>query len=145
MLVAGSVAAVVAQAQMGTSWRAGIDVSGHDRLVEHGLFRLVRNPFYLAMMTATVGVAAMTPNWLALVGWAALVAGCEVDVRWVEEPALQAAHGDAYRSYTAVTPRFVPNPFRRVERRGRELLAAKATPRSRSLPRARSGRMDRDE
>lgn len=113
LLGAGAAVAVVAQAQMGDAWRAGIDVSGRDRLLERGLFGVVRNPFYLGLIIASVGVAGMSPNGVAILGVAGLIAGCEIDVRWVEEPALLAVHGDAYRSYTASTPRFVPNPLRR--------------------------------
>lgn len=113
VLAAGSSIAVAAQAQMGTAWRAGIDLSD-DQLVRRGLYDVVRNPFYLGMMMAAVGVAGMTANGLAFLGAAAIAAGCEVDVRLVEEPHLRATHADTYESYMAATPRFVPNPLRRV-------------------------------
>ncbi|MGH9244661.1 MAG: methyltransferase family protein [Acidimicrobiales bacterium] len=116
LLAVGSALALVAQAQMGPAWRAGIDRAARDPLVQTGLFHLVRNPFYLGIIAATVGVAGLTPNAAALAGTVALVAGCQIDVRLVEEPNLRAAHGARYESYAASTPRFVPNPFRRPAR-----------------------------
>lgn len=104
----GMLVALTAQAQMGAAWRAGIEVSGRDALVRRGLFARVRNPFYLGMALASGGVALMVPNVAALVAWGALVAGCEIDVRLVEEPHLSATHGEAYRDYAAATGRFVP-------------------------------------
>lgn len=108
LLVAGGGVGLVAQVQMGTTWRAGIDVSGRYELVRDGLFRVVRNPFYLGIILAAAGVALMVPNVVALVGWIAVVLGCEIDVRLVEEPHLVAAKGHAYREYATATGRFLP-------------------------------------
>jgi len=108
LLIAGGGIALVAQAQMGAAWRAGIDVSGRYELVREGLFRVVRNPFYLGMIMAAAGVALMVPNVVAVAGWVAVVVGCEIDVRLVEEPHLEAAKGCGYREYAAVTGRFLP-------------------------------------
>lgn len=108
VLIAGGGLALVAQAQMGTAWRAGIDVSDQYELVRDGVFRVVRNPFYLGMIVAVAGIALMVPSLLALTGLVAIVVGCEIDVRLVEEPHLQRAKGYEYRRYAATTGRFVP-------------------------------------
>ena len=104
----GAASALVAQSQMGVAWRAGINVSEQHGLVRRGLFSVVRNPFYLGMITASFGVALMVPNIAALVGWAAVTVGCEIDVRLVEEPHLRAVHGEVFAAYQRSTPRFVP-------------------------------------
>jgi protein-S-isoprenylcysteine O-methyltransferase Ste14 len=109
LLTVGATIALVAQAQMGTVWRAGIDLSRDDPLLTHGLFRTVRNPFYLGVILASAGVTLMVPTGVALASWAALVIGCSIDVRLVEEPHLRAAHGADYERYAAATPRFVPS------------------------------------
>jgi len=111
LLVAGAVVALVAQVQLGPSWRAGIEVP--DRLVRHGLYGRVRHPFYSGLLTASLGVALMVPNAVAVAGWLALLAGCEIDVRLVEEPALRSGHGPTYDAYARAVPRFLPAPRRR--------------------------------
>ncbi|MCZ7530606.1 MAG: isoprenylcysteine carboxylmethyltransferase family protein [Acidimicrobiia bacterium] len=118
LLIIGSVTALVAQAQMGTAWRAGIDLSANVPLVRSGLFAVVRNPFYLGFIVASAGVVLMVPGMVSLVGWMALVAGCEIDVRLVEEPHLRSVHPAEYAEYVEHTPRFVPIP-RSLRRFGR--------------------------
>ncbi|SIN12770.1 putative protein-S-isoprenylcysteine methyltransferase [Mycobacteroides abscessus subsp. abscessus] len=60
------------------------------------------------MLTFAAGSALMTPNPLALSGFALLVASIELQVRDVEEPYLLAAHGTTYREYGARVGRFIP-------------------------------------
>lgn len=108
LLSGGAFVALTAQAQMGAAWRAGIDVSPGDALVQRGWFGFVRNPFYLGMMLASAGAAFLTPSLLSAAAWASLVAGCETDVRLVEEPHLLAAHSAGYGRYAARVGRFLP-------------------------------------
>lgn len=108
LLAGGTVTALLAQAHMGTAWRAGIDLSADNDLVADGLFRVVRNPFYTGMLVASAGVALMAPHVASVAGWVLMVAGCQIDVRLVEEPHLRAMHGRAYCAYERAVPRFVP-------------------------------------
>jgi protein-S-isoprenylcysteine O-methyltransferase Ste14 len=110
LLLAGAAIALVAQAQMGAAWRAGVEVPGHHQLVRRGLFSTVRNPFYLGMLTASAGVVLLAPSVVTMAGWLAVFVGCEIDVRLVEEPRLRDAHGDRFVSYTRAVPRFLPRP-----------------------------------
>ncbi len=97
-----------AQLTMGDSWRIGVDPDERTELVTRGPYRAVRNPIFTFMVLAVVGLALLTPNVLALVAVAALVAAVEIQVKLVEEPYLERVHGDAYRRYRARTWRFVP-------------------------------------
>lgn len=106
--VLGIVATVYAQLDMGDSWRIGVDKSEKTTLVRTGVFGWVRNPIFTAMMTFGLGIALLTPNLVALVGFALLVVTIELQVRAVEEPYLLATHGDVYRDYRAGVGRFVP-------------------------------------
>lgn len=108
LLIGGGFVALTAQAEMGEAWRAGIDVSPGDPLVQRGWFAIVRNPFYLGMMLASAGAAFLTPTVLAGTAWASLIAGSEIDARLVEEPHLLAAHGAPYRDYAVRVGRFLP-------------------------------------
>jgi protein-S-isoprenylcysteine O-methyltransferase Ste14 len=111
--IAGIAATVYAQLDMGDSWRIGVDPSETTTLVRTGVFALVRNPIYTAMLTFGVGIALVTPNSVAMTGFVLLLGTIEAQVRLVEEPYLLAAHGEHYRSYLAGVGRFAPAIGRR--------------------------------
>lgn len=108
LAVAGIGATVYAQVDMGESWRIGVDPGETTTLVRQGVFGVVRNPIFTAMLVFGVGIALVTPNLIAMVGFALLLLTIELQVRVVEEPYLAAKHGDTYREYTARVGRFVP-------------------------------------
>jgi protein-S-isoprenylcysteine O-methyltransferase Ste14 len=108
LAAAGIVGTLYAQHEMGESWRIGVDAAETTTLVRQGIFGVVRNPIFTAMVGFGAGVTLLAPNPLALVGFVVLVASIEAQVRIVEEPYLEATHGEAYRSYTAAVGRFVP-------------------------------------
>lgn len=109
VLLAGSVAGTFhAQLAMGASWRVGVDTSEQTELVTGGPFRSVRNPIFTFMVASAVGVAMAVPNLAAVAGVLLSAAGAEMQTRLVEEPYLSAHHGERYRSYAAITGRFVP-------------------------------------
>jgi protein-S-isoprenylcysteine O-methyltransferase Ste14 len=106
--VLGIGATVYAQLDMGDSWRIGVDPGETTTLVRSGVFGLVRNPIFTAMMTFGFGIVLVTPNVVAIAGLVLLVVTIELQVRVVEEPYLLTVHGDAYRDYLAHVGRFVP-------------------------------------
>ena len=105
----GIAATVGAQLAMGASWRIGVDANEHTALVTTGVFGLVRNPIFTAMLITALGLTLMVPNVVAVIGLTTLVAALQVQVRLVEEPYLTATHGGAYRAYTATVGRFLPH------------------------------------
>lgn len=106
--VAGIGATVYAQHDMGESWRIGVDPDETTTLVHHGVFAVVRNPIFSAMLVFAVGAVLVAPNPLALAGFVLLVTAIQLQVRGVEEPYLRTVHGQQYRAYTATVGRFVP-------------------------------------
>jgi protein-S-isoprenylcysteine O-methyltransferase Ste14 len=108
LAVAGIAATVYAQVDMGDSWRIGVDAAETTTLVRRGAFAMVRNPIFSAMLVFGAGIALVTPNVVAIVGFVLLVATIEGQVRVVEEPYLAAKHGETYRDYTASVGRFFP-------------------------------------
>ncbi|GJF11687.1 hypothetical protein NGTWS0302_00140 [Mycolicibacterium cyprinidarum] len=106
--IVGIAATVYAQLDMGDSWRIGVDHTETTDLIHTGVFSRVRNPIFTAMIVFAFGMALVTPNVVALCGFALLVTTIELQVRAVEEPYLRAVHGDAYRNYLAAVGRFVP-------------------------------------
>nr|WP_090346470.1 isoprenylcysteine carboxylmethyltransferase family protein [Mycolicibacterium malmesburyense]CRL79078.1 putative protein-S-isoprenylcysteine methyltransferase [Mycolicibacterium malmesburyense] len=111
--VIGIAATLYAQVDMGESWRIGVDANETTTLVRRGVFGLVRNPIFTAMMVFGLGIALITPNLVAVIGLVLLVATIEAQVRVVEEPYLLTVHGDTYRDYVATVGRFVPGVGRR--------------------------------
>lgn len=108
LTLAGIAGTLHAQLEMGASWRVGVDTSERTALRTDGPFRLVRNPIFSWMILAAVGLALLVPNAASLGAVLALVAGIELQVRFVEEPYLARVHGDAYASWASRTGRFVP-------------------------------------
>ncbi|MGW7682917.1 methyltransferase family protein [Kribbella sp. NPDC054772] len=106
--VLGGVGTVVAQHAMGTTWRVGVDAHERTDLVSTGLFRLSRNPFFTFTAVAAAGLAAMTPNLVAIAALVTLITAIQLQVRVVEEPHLTRLHGTTYRNYAAAVGRFVP-------------------------------------
>lgn|GEM_PF-1434402 len=95
-----------AQAAMGRAWRIGVRPGEQTALKTDGPFRWCRNPVFAGMLATTGALVVWSPA-LAM-PWALLWLGLELQVRVVEEPHLQAVHGDAYRAYARATGRFVP-------------------------------------
>ena len=98
---------VVAQLDLGASWRIGIDEGARPGLVTGGLYRFCRNPIFLFMLTALVGFALLIPNWLSL----ALVVGGIAGIRGHvgdEEAYLTRTYGNDYRTYARRVGRFLP-------------------------------------
>lgn len=98
---------VASQLGMGASWRVGIDEEARPGLVTGGLYRLRRNPIYLAMSISLLGLLAVLPTWLSLV----IVLAVFLSIRSQtldEEEYLLKTYGDEYREYAARIGRFVP-------------------------------------
>jgi protein-S-isoprenylcysteine O-methyltransferase Ste14 len=113
--VAGATVAAVgigltawAQLAMGDSWRIGVDSEETTQLVHSGVFGLVRNPIYSAMLVFEFGIALLATNLVTIAGLLSVLVALELQVRRVEEPHLLAKHGAHYRDYTGRVGRFIP-------------------------------------
>src|SRR5687768_16925708 len=58
---------VLAQAQMGDSWRIGIDTEHRTTLVQRGVFRFSRNPIFVGMILTLLGLFLVIPNVATLI------------------------------------------------------------------------------
>ena len=108
LAVGGIAATFLAQVAMGESWRIGVDPEERTELVTGGVFGVVRNPIFAAMIPTALGLALLVPSPAAIAGLLALVVALELQVRVVEEPHLQRTHADAYRDYARRVGRFAP-------------------------------------
>ena len=71
-----------------------------------GLFRWSRNPGLVGMYTMYLGLCCLHPHWLLWLGFPIYVANMTGRVR-LEEANLLARHGDSWRRYAAVVPRYL--------------------------------------
>jgi protein-S-isoprenylcysteine O-methyltransferase Ste14 len=106
LFLGGLVLSLVAQAQMGASWRIGID-DRPTQLVTGGLFALSRNPIFSGMFLTLAGVVLIAPAPWTLSGAAVALVLVSLQVR-LEERNLTTVHGSAYMSYASRVGRFVP-------------------------------------
>ena len=83
-----------------------------ERLVIGGLFRFVRNPMYLAVVTILLGQCVLFASPALLVYTLAVWAAMAAFVRWYEEPVLATRYDQQYREYRrnvrAWWPRLTP-------------------------------------
>jgi protein-S-isoprenylcysteine O-methyltransferase Ste14 len=77
-------------------------------VVRGGLYRIVRNPMYLANLAAIVGSGLFFQSWRLLVWAGALFAAFHLFVVVYEEPTLRRRFGEVYESYQRDVGRWVP-------------------------------------
>jgi protein-S-isoprenylcysteine O-methyltransferase Ste14 len=78
------------------------------RLVASGLYRYVRNPMYVAVVSAILGQGLLLGS-VTLIGYGAVVwLLCHLFVLIHEEPTLKASFGADYERYRANVPRWIP-------------------------------------
>lgn len=78
------------------------------RLVVAGLYRYVRNPMYLAVVSAILGQALVFGNMRLLEYGGLIWLLCNVFVLVYEEPTLRANFGAEYTAYCAAVARWIP-------------------------------------
>lgn len=96
---------LVAQTQMGSAWRVGIDHVERTTLVERGLFRWSRNPIFFGTRIALLAALLMVPTTLVALALLASELLIQVQTR-LEEAHMLALHGEAYRRYCAQVRRW---------------------------------------
>ena len=81
-------------------------------LVVQGLYRWVRNPMYIAVLSVVIGEAILFRSIL-LVEYALVLWGVfHMFVVFVEEPLLRSQFGASYETYFRTVPRWLPRPPR---------------------------------
>jgi protein-S-isoprenylcysteine O-methyltransferase Ste14 len=107
LMFAGIALLVVAQLNLGASWRIGIEEGSRPGLVTSGFYRFCRNPIFFAILIVLIGYTLLLPTRLSL----ALLVGAFIGIRQqvlTEEAYLSRAYGDAYRAYAQRVGRFMP-------------------------------------
>jgi protein-S-isoprenylcysteine O-methyltransferase Ste14 len=104
---------LVAVAALGRIW-CSVFIAGRkdEELVTAGPYSLCRNPLYGLSMLAGVGIGLASRSVILLTVTIALLALLHLQAVRDEEPALLARHGEAFQSYCAQVPRFLPRHWR---------------------------------
>ena len=77
-------------------------------LVVQGLYRYVRNPMYLSVLTIVLGEILFTRSIPLLVYWLGFFGAANLFVMGYEEPYLRGQFGDSYDRYTRTVGRWIP-------------------------------------
>ncbi len=98
LLVLSLILVWVAQSQMANSWRVGIDENNKTELITNGLFSISRNPVFLGIMIANIGLFFIIPNAFTLLIISLSTTSINTQIR-LEEDFLKSSHGEVYRDY----------------------------------------------
>lgn len=97
---------IIAQRQMTTSWRIGIDTEMKTKLITHGLFRVSRNPIFTGLILNFIGLFLITPNMVTLLIMIIGSIVIQFQVR-LEEQHLTHLFGNEYLDYKKRVRRFL--------------------------------------
>ncbi len=95
----------IAQHQMSDSWRIGIDDKNKTALVTKGLFAYSRNPIFLGIIIANLGLLFVLPNAFVLIIFILSYTVIQTQVR-LEEAFLLSTFGINYQKYQSKAPRW---------------------------------------
>jgi len=86
-------------------------------LVVQGLYRYVRNPMYLSVLTIVFGEILLTRSVELLVYWLAFFTAANLFVMGYEEPTLRRQFGESYETYKRDVWRWIPGRARSARER----------------------------
>ena len=94
-------------AQLKESWRVGVHENQKTRLIQTGIYRFVRNPYFLSYYIMFFGFFLVRPSLVMLV---LIIITIALFHRMVlkEEEYLSATHGTQYEKYKEITGRYIP-------------------------------------
>ena len=97
---------VVAQSNMKTSWRIGIDKDEKTTLIKTGLFKHSRNPVFFGLVISAVGFFLILPNAITLCIALLSYYSISVQIR-LEEQYLESKHQEEYLNYKQKVRRWI--------------------------------------
>jgi len=106
LVVIGTAIFLACQYQLGHSYRLNLPATT-TRLVTSGLYAISRNPLYIGLYMAFLGIFLMLPNWLYLISLLFFIVNYHYKIKILEEPFLLQQFGDAYRDYCSRVRRYL--------------------------------------
>lgn len=106
ILFLGFLTMVIAHAQMGQSWRMGLDKKTKTKLISNGIFGISRNPVYLGLIIQGIAILMLLPDIFTLVLFLLLIIDLYIVIRQ-EEEFLKKEFGKEYLYYKTRVRRFI--------------------------------------
>ena len=98
LLILSLIVVWISQTQMANSWRIGIDEKNKTDLVTNGMFSISRNPIFLGIMIANIGLFMIIPNAFTLVIILLSTTSINTQIR-LEEAFLKQEFANDYLDY----------------------------------------------
>ncbi|WP_158848076.1 methyltransferase family protein [Algibacter sp. L1A34] len=96
----------ISQSQMANSWRIGIDENNKTKLVTNGMFSISRNPIFLGIMIANIGLFLVIPNTFTLLIISLSTISINTQIR-LEEEFLKREFENNYLEYAKKVRRWI--------------------------------------
>ena len=96
----------ISQSQMANSWRIGIDENNKTKLVTNGMFSISRNPIFLGIMIANIGLFLVIPNAFTLLITSLSTISINTQIR-LEEEFLKREFENDYLEYAKKVRRWI--------------------------------------
>jgi len=97
---------VLAQIQMGESWRVGFATDEKTEIVCRGLYKYSRNPIYFGLLLTQIGFLLVLPNFVSLLVMLIDIVLLQITIR-LEEAHLTALHGEPYLEFKRRVRRWI--------------------------------------
>lgn len=105
LLILSLIMVWLAQSNMRESWRIGIDEENKTELITSGFFAFSRNPIFLGIMIANVGLFLVLPNAFTLLIISLSTTSINTQIR-LEEEFLTEEHREQYSTYKSKVNRW---------------------------------------
>ncbi|RZV60485.1 MAG: isoprenylcysteine carboxylmethyltransferase family protein, partial [Flavobacteriaceae bacterium] len=106
LLILSLILVWLAQSNMRASWRIGIDRKNKTELITKGFFSISRNPIFLGIMVANVGLLSVIPNAFTLLIVSLSTISINTQIR-LEEEFLAKEFGNEYGQYKNKVNRWI--------------------------------------
>jgi protein-S-isoprenylcysteine O-methyltransferase Ste14 len=106
LLCLNLIISLLALIQMRDSWRVGIKEDDKTELVNSGIFRITRNPYFLSYIVLFLAYILLVANVLIIIS--SLISIISIHKMIMkEEKYLEASHGGKYLDYKKSVPRYL--------------------------------------
>lgn len=106
--VAGILLRMKAIGELGDSWALRVEFDEDSRLVDSGVYKIVRHPAYAGAMIQFLGSGIILDSPITIALSCVPAALARIPRIRAEERALAKRYGESYIDYRAVTPAFLP-------------------------------------
>jgi protein-S-isoprenylcysteine O-methyltransferase Ste14 len=111
LIVAGLIIRWVAILTLKKSFTVDVAISPGQRILQRGIYRLVRHPSYTGGLLSFLGLGVSFANWLSILVIIVPTTAAFLHRVRIEEAVLFEAFGDEYAGYASRTRRFIPFLF----------------------------------